>query len=91
MKILNHKFISTTPNLRSFRKTSTMLMSFPTDTMISESISQLQSSKSILTSLKLTIDAWSVNGIDLNSSDFASTLFACSLFPYLAFLYFLGR
>jgi hypothetical protein len=37
------------------------------------------------------INAWSVNGVTLNSDDITSNLFALSLFPYLAFLYFIGR
>ena len=37
------------------------------------------------------IDAWSVNGINLNSADTASGFFAASLFPYLALLFFLSK
>jgi len=42
-------------------------------------------------SLDLAVNAWSVQGSDLNSSDLASTFFAVSLVPYLAFLWFIGQ
>ena len=37
------------------------------------------------------INAWSVNGMDINSPDIASNLFQISLIPYLVMLFFLGN
>eukprot|EP00600_Ochromonadales_sp_CCMP1393_P007030 CAMPEP_0174961070 /NCGR_PEP_ID=MMETSP0004_2-20121128/4041_1 /TAXON_ID=420556 /ORGANISM="Ochromonas sp., Strain CCMP1393" /LENGTH=361 /DNA_ID=CAMNT_0016209485 /DNA_START=54 /DNA_END=1139 /DNA_ORIENTATION=- len=42
-------------------------------------------------SLVTAVNAWSVDGPDLNSADLAANIFASSLFPYLALLFFLSR
>jgi hypothetical protein len=44
-----------------------------------------------LSTIETAVNAWSVNGPDLNSADLAANLFASSLFPYLALLFFLAR
>lgn len=41
--------------------------------------------------ISTAIDAWSVNGANLNSPDIASAFFAISLVPYLTMLYYLTK